>query len=155
MSDQFDFVSATDKPALLAITTPEWLSTAQAALVELGYKVHSIGSHSEFPGRFSQVPYQVVILEERFASESSEENLVLQTLQRMPMNQRRHTTVILLGDSFETLNALQGFQQSVHAVVNFTEIALLSQLVQKVVADNDLFLNNYREIQQRVVQAEK
>lgn len=153
MPDQFDFVSATDKPALLAITTPEWLSTAQAALVELGYKVHSIGSHSEFPGRFSQVPYQVVVLEEKFACESPDENLVLQTLQRMPMNQRRHTTVVLLGDSFETLNALQGFQQSVQAVVNFTEMALLSQLVQKVVADNDLFLNNFREIQQRVIQA--
>ncbi|MEO5804767.1 MAG: hypothetical protein ABIR24_14680 [Verrucomicrobiota bacterium] len=153
MSDQFDFVSATDKPALLAITTPEWLSTAQAALIELGYKVHSIGSHSEFPGRFSQVPYQVVVLEEKFACESPDENLVLQTLQRMPMNQRRHTTVVLLGDSFETLNALQGFQQSVQAVVNFTEMALLSQLVQKVVADNDLFLNNFREIQQRVIQA--
>jgi hypothetical protein len=155
MADQFDFVSATDKPALLAVSTPEWISTAQAALIELGYKVHCIGSHSEFPGRFSQVQYQVVILEERFSCEAASENLVLQTLQRMPMNQRRHTTVILLGDSFETLNALQGFKHSVHAVVNFTEIALLSQIVQKVVADNDAFLSNYRDIQQRVVQSEE
>ena len=155
MSDQFDFIGATDKPALLAISTPEWVSTAQAALVEIGYKVHGIANHSEFPGRFSQVPYHVVILEERFSCESPEENLVLQTMQRMPMNQRRHATVILMGDSFETLNALQGFKHSVHAVVNFTEMALLSQIVQKVVADNNLFLNSYREMQQRVIQADE
>ncbi len=155
MADHFDFVSPTDRAALLAITTPEWLSTAQMALLELGYKVHSIGSHTEFPARFSQVLYRVVILEERFSCESAGENLVLQTLQRMPMNQRRHTTVILLGDSFETLNALQGFKHSVHAVVNFTEIALLSQIVQKVVADNDSFLHVFRDIQQRATQAEE
>jgi hypothetical protein len=71
----------------------------------------------------------------------------------MPMNQRRHATVILLGDSYETLNLLQAFQHSVHAVVNFSEMALLAQLIQKIVADNDLFLNNFREIQLRITKA--
>jgi hypothetical protein len=153
MADQFDFVSATDKPALLAITTPEWLSTAEAALAELGYKVHSIANHSEFPNRFSQVPYQVVIIEEQFGGAPVSENLTLQTLQRMPVNQRRHATIILIGDSYETLHALQAFQQSVHAVINFSEIALLSQLVQKIAADNELFLTNFREIQTRVAKS--
>jgi len=36
----FDFISTTDKPALLAFSTPEWLDTARTALAELGYKVH-------------------------------------------------------------------------------------------------------------------
>ena len=38
MSAQFDFVSTTDKPALLAFSTPEWLEAARSALAELGYK---------------------------------------------------------------------------------------------------------------------
>jgi len=41
MSNKFDFISATDKPALLAFSTPEWLETAKTALTELGYKVHT------------------------------------------------------------------------------------------------------------------
>jgi hypothetical protein len=155
MAEQFDFISATDKPALLAITTPEWLSTTQVALAELGYKVHNIASHSEFPGRFSQVPYQVVIIEEQFGGGTVDENLTLQTMQQMPMNLRRHTAVILIGETFQTLNSLQAFQQSVHAVVNFSEMALLAQLVQKVVADNDMFLRNYRELQQRAIEAKE
>ena len=152
MSAQFDFISPTDKPALLAITTPEWASTAEVALAEAGYKVHSIASHSEFPGRFSQVPYQVVIIEEQFAGTPANENVALQTLQKMQMSLRRHATVILIGSSFQTFNAFQAFQQSVHAVVNFSEMSLLAQLVQKIVADNDLFLTNFREVQQRVAQ---
>jgi hypothetical protein len=152
MSEVFDFLSPTDKPALLAISTPEWLSMAQAALVELGYKVHAIAAHDEFPGRYSQVQYQVVIIEELFGGTIPTENITLQYIQRLPMNQRRHSVICLLSDAYETLNALQAFQQSVHAVINYSEMALLAQLIQKVVADNDLFLNTYRETQQRLAQ---
>jgi len=48
MAEDFDFVSATDKPALLAFSTPEWLDAARTALQELGYKVHTAATHGDF-----------------------------------------------------------------------------------------------------------
>ena len=150
MSTQFDFITTTDKPALLAFSTPEWMETARTALQELGYKVHTAATHSDFLIRFSQVRYQVVILEERFAANTVEENLTLHALQHMPMSQRRHTTVILLGDSYQTFTPLQAFQQSVHAVINSSELFLLKQLVEKAIADNTMFLTNYQETAARV-----
>lgn len=155
MSDKFDFIGANDKPALLAFSTPEWLEAAKTALEELGYKVHTAATHSDFLIRFSQVRYQVVILEERFAANSIEENLTLQALQKMPMGQRRHSTIILLGDSFQTFTPMQAYQQSVHAVINSSELFLLKQLVEKAVADTAVFLTNYREAQQRVFSSPK
>lgn len=152
MADRFDFVSATDKPALLALTRPEWITVVQTALSELGYKVQKIGTHLEFPSRFVQVPYQILVIEDEFADTPLAENLTLQTVQAMPMNQRRHTTIILIGESYETLNALQAFQMSVHAVINYSEMALFRQLVKKIISENDLFLSNFREISQRVAQ---
>ena len=79
----------------------------------------------------------------------SSENLTLQALQNMPMNQRRHATVILFGNSFQTFTPLQAFQQSVHAVINSSELFLLKQLIEKAVADNTLFLHSFREAQSR------
>jgi len=149
MSNKFDFLSATDKPALLAFSTPEWLESAKTALTELGYKVHTAATHGDFLIRFSQIRYQVVILEELFAANNIAENQTLQSLQIMPMSQRRHSTVILFGDSFQTFTPLQAFQQSVHAVINSSELFLLKQLIEKAVADNNLFLNGYREAQAR------
>jgi hypothetical protein len=149
MSNQFDFISATDKPALLAFSTPEWLEAARAALAELGYKVHTAATHTDFLIRFSQVHYHVVIVEELFAANNIGENLTLNALQQMPMDQRRHATVILLGNSFQTFTPLEAFQQSVHAVINSSELFLLKQLIEKAVADNVLFLNSYREAQNR------
>ena len=136
-------------------TTPDWRDTTNAALGGVGCKVHTAATHSDFLIRFSQVRYQVVLLEERFAANSIEENLTLQALQTMTMNHRRHCTFILLGDSFQTFTPMQAFQQSVHAVINSSELFLLKQLIEKAVADNTLFLTNYRETQQRVFTAAK
>ena len=144
------FITAADKPALIAFSTPDWLDTVKAALKELGYKVHTAATHSDFLIRFSQVRYQAVVLEERFAANTIEENLTLKALQTMPMNQRRHATVILFGDSFQTFTPMQAFQQSVHAVINNSELFLLKQLIEKAVADNDLFMHSFRDVQQRV-----
>jgi len=149
MTNKFDFISAGDKPALLAFSTPEWLEVARSALVELGYKVHTAATHTDFLIRFSQIHYEVVILEELFAANNLSENLTLQALQNMPMNQRRHATIMLLGDSFQTFTPMQAFQQSVHAVINTSELFLLKQLVEKAVADNTLFLHSFREAQSR------
>src|SRR6476660_4662120 len=150
MSSRFDFISATDKPALLAFSNPEWLESAKGALNELGYKVHTAATHGDFLIRFTQVRYHVVIVEELFAANNISENLTLQALQGMQMGQRRHSTVILFGESFQTFTPMQAFQQSVHAVINSSELFLLKQLIEKAVADNSLFLHSYREVQARV-----
>ncbi len=150
MSMDFDFVAATDKPALLGLSTPELQDTAKTALEQLGYKVHTAVNHGEFVHKFAQIPYQVVVTEELFAATTPEENESLIALQRMNMNLRRHAVVILFGFNMATFNPLQAFQQCAHAVVNPSEMFLLIQLVQKAVADNDLFLHTFREVQNRL-----
>jgi len=150
MPDNFEFISAADKPALIAFSTPEWMDTARTALEELGYKVHTAATHGDFHIRFSRLEYQVVVMEELFCANTLAENATLHELQEMPMNRRRHATIVLIGDSFQTFNPLQAFQQSVDAVVSRSEIFLLKQLIEKAVADNRQFLKDLRETQARV-----
>jgi hypothetical protein len=150
MNPSFDFISANDKPALIAFSSPEWLEETKVALQELGYKVHTAATHSDFLIRFSQAHYQVVLIEELFGANTPAENLALKAIQIMPMNQRRHATVLLVGNDFQTFTPMEAFKNSVHAVINSSELFLLKQLVEKAVADNTLFLHNYREVQRRV-----
>ncbi len=155
MAEEFDFISATDKPALLAFSTPEWLDAARTALQELGYKVHTAATHGDFLIRFSQFRYQVVIVEELYAANTISENLTLQALQNMPMSQRRHTTVILFGNSFQTFTPMQAFQQSVHSVINSSELFLLKQLIERSITDNEFFLHSFREAQATLYASDK
>ena len=150
MNPDFDFVGSGDKPAIIAFSTPEWLAEAKVALEELGYKVHTAATHSDFLTRFSQVRYQVVIVEELFGAHTPDENLTLKSLQAMPVGQRRHATVILIGNDFQTFSPMEAFKNSVHAVINSYELFLLKQLLEKAVADNNSFLQSYREVQNRI-----
>ena len=157
MVSEVEFIGLNDRPALLALSTPEWLDAAKSVLTEIGYKVHAASNHDDFIVRFSRIQYQVVLIEELFAANTPEENLSLRYIQQMQMGYRRHCVFILLGSSFNNLNALQAFQQSVHAVINRDELALLGPnilgpVVQRVVADNDLFLHIYRETQLQMAQ---
>jgi hypothetical protein len=155
MNNPFDFVTANDKPALIAFSTPDWLDTAKAALQELGYKVHTAATHSDFLLRFSQAQYQVVVVEELFGANTIDENLTLKSLQNMTSSLRRHATILLIGDSFQTFIPMEAFKHSVHAVINSSELFLLKQLVEKAVSDNNVFLNNFREVQHRIMSVGK
>ena len=150
MSIELEFLSATDKPALLGLSTPELQETAKTALEQLGFKVHTAVNHGEFLHKFAQVPYQLVVIEDLFSSTTPEENDSLRAIQRMSMSQRRQTVFILFGFDMATFNPMQAYQQGVHAVVNPSEMFLLIQLVQKAIADNDMFLHTYREAQRRM-----
>ena len=150
MAFEFDFIVATDKPALLALSTLELLASAKAALSELGYKVHIASNHDDFQLRFSRVQYNVLVMEQLFAAATPEENLSLRNLQLMPMSLRRHAVSVLFGESFQTLSPMQAFQYSVHAVVNPADLAAFGPIIQQTIADHDLFLQPYREAQQRV-----
>ena len=152
MSAAFDFLTTSDKPALLALSTPEWTELAKAALNELGYKVHQAATHSDFITNFTQVPYQIVIIEECFAADTAPENRSLTYLQTVAMQLRRHSTIILVGDSYTSFNPMEAYQQGVHLVVNRSEMLLLVQFIQKAIADNDVFLHGYRETQRRIAQ---
>ena len=150
MSDKFEFVGVGDQPALLAFSTPDWLDALRTATQELGYLVHTAATHSDFLIRFSQVRYPLVVLEECFAANTIQDNLTLRSLQGMPMAQRRHATVVLLGNSFQTFTPMQAFQQSVHAVINSSELFMIKQLIEKAVSDKTRFLQSLQEAQGRV-----
>ncbi|MBU6400123.1 MAG: hypothetical protein KGS61_07375 [Verrucomicrobia bacterium] len=155
MAIEFELLRPEDKPALLGLPTPEYLAAVRASLEGLEYKVHVAADGEEFLRRFARVQYQVVVLEESAAGAAAGGDADVQNplsdLQRMPMNLRRHAVVILVGKSFQSLNPMQAFQQSVHAVVNPTELSSFAQIVQKVAADSTLFLHIYRDTQQRIV----
>jgi 2-polyprenyl-6-methoxyphenol hydroxylase-like FAD-dependent oxidoreductase len=149
---EFEFIRPEDKPALLAMCNEEWTASVKAVVDELGYKSLEAANEADFLTRFSSIQFQLVIIDELFCAATPAENTTLQSLQVMPMSVRRHATIILIGDSFQTMHPLQAFQQSVHAVVNRADAATLAQIIQPVIADNSLFLHTFRDTQRRIAE---
>ena len=149
---EFEFIRPEDKPALLAMCNEEWLASVQAVVNDLGYKSLAATDAAEFLTRFSSIQFQLVIIDELFCAATPAENTALRDLQNMPMSVRRHATVILIGDSFQTMHPMQAFQQSVHAVVNRADAATLAQIIQPVIAETGIFMHTYRDTQRRIAE---
>jgi hypothetical protein len=127
-------------------------ATVKTALTGLGYKAHVVDNYEVFDFRYNQSNYQIVVIEETFAGSDSLENPTLRLMQNLSMGLRRHSVVFLLGASMETLNTMQAFAQSVHCVINYSELPMFAELAQKTLAENEMFLAPYRDIQRRVYQ---
>jgi len=152
MSLELEILSPTDRPVLLGISSPDILDYARGVVDQMGYKVHYAATHGEFLERFSRVPYEFVILEDAFGGVLPDSNAALTTLQTMPMALRRHAAVLLVSDVCESLNAMQAFEQSVHAVINRADIDKLMLVIQQVVYDTSTFMGVYRDVQSRIAQ---
>jgi len=150
--EEFDIIGPNDRPALLAISTPEVVGMVKTALTALGYKVHLVENHEQFDLRFRQISYHIAVIEETFAGADLLENPTLRMIQNLSMSQRRHATIFLVGPSMETLNTMQAFSHSVHCVINYSELPMLSELAQKVMAENEMFLTAFRDAQRHVYQ---
>ena len=151
MSFDTEFISNNAAPALLAINMPEWLARSRAILTQCGYKVRAASNHEDFYSRLTRTRYEVVVMEEGFSSDSIVDNVSLYRVQQMAMPERRNTTMIILGNSFETLNPRQAFQQSVHAVLHPDDIESLGPVVQQAVTNNSLFNEVFNAAEQRLM----
>jgi hypothetical protein len=150
--EDFDIIGPHDHPAILAVSTPDLALFVKKTLTDMDYKVHIVDRPLLFELRYSQVNYEIVFVEETFAGSDPAENAALKLIQYLPMSQRRHSVVFLIGSGYETLNTMQAFALSAHCVVNLVDLPMLTELIQKTVAENDLFLGVFREAQRRVYQ---
>lgn len=140
-----DFFEPGGKTALLCAASGV-ADAAAAALHELGYKFHSADSAGAALERMKYTQYDCIVVDERFAGATLQTNPILNHLAPLPMAQRRHSLVCLVGDSFKTLDALQAFGQSVHVVVNTADLSSLAPILQRSAGEFEKQYKIYREV---------
>jgi hypothetical protein len=62
------------------------------------------------------------------------------------MGQRRYSYTVLIGTSVRTLDAMQAFANSVHLVVNSTDIGNVGPVLKRGLADFDRLYATYRNV---------
>jgi hypothetical protein len=141
---RMDFFELGDKTSLIC-ADPSTTETAREALKELGYKSHLAETAEMAIERLRYTPYDVVVIHEEFAGSSLRSNALLNYLATLPMAQRRHAFVCLIGSSFKTLDAMQAFTQSVHLVVHPMDLPNLTAILKKSTAEFVLLYKIYND----------
>ena len=142
--EKTDFFELGDKTSLICgdSSTTE---AARATLRELGYKFHIAETPELAIERMRYTNYDCIIVLENFAGGSLRSNAVLNYLTPLPMAQRRFSFVCLVGPSFETLDAMQAFAQSVHLVLNPADLPNLTAILKKGLAEFELLYRAYKD----------
>ena len=142
--EKMDFFELGDKTSLIC-GDPSTTETAKDTLRQLGFKVHTAETPELAIERMRYTNYDVIILHENFAGGSLRSNAVLNFLASLPMAQRRYWFVCLIGPSLQTLDAMQAFAQSVHLVLNPSDLPNLTAVLKKGLAEHELLYRGYKD----------
>src|SRR5436190_9427910 len=144
-TEKMDFFELGDKTSLIC-ADPNTTEAVKPTIRELGFKLHTAETPELAIERMRYTNYDCIIVHENFAGSSLRSNAVLNFLTTLPMAQRRHWFVCLVGASFKTLDAMQAFAQSVHLVMNPLDLPNLTAILRKSLAENDLLYRSYKDI---------
>jgi DNA-binding response OmpR family regulator len=142
---KIDFFELGDKTSLVC-ADPTTTEVVRSTLKELGYKSHVAETAEMAIERFRYTPYDIVVIHENFAGNSLLSNALLNYLATLPMAQRRHALVCLIGSSFKTLDAMQAFTQSVHLVVHPADLQNLTAILKKSAAEFAVLYKVYNDV---------
>jgi hypothetical protein len=142
--EKMDFFELGDKTSLIC-ADPYTTDVAKATLKELGFKFHIAETPETAIERIRYTIYDCIVLHENFAGSSLRANPVLNYLVPLPMAHRRHSFVCLVGSSFKTLDALQAFTESVHLVLNSSDLPNFGPILKKGLAEFESLYRTYKE----------
>ena len=140
-----DFFELGDKTSLICADSAT-TESVKATLRELGFKFHTAETPELAVERMRYQNYDCVVVHENFAGSSLRSNAILNYLSPLPMAQRRYSYVCLVGPSFKTLDAMQAFQQSVHLVLNPSDLPNLGPILKKGLAEFEQLYRAYKDI---------
>lgn len=132
------------KTALVCEDSAEMRSGITSALNELKYKVETASGADDAFEKLKFNRYDVIVLNEKFGG-SPENNAVYKHLQFMPMSNRRHIFLALIGQNFKTADNMTAFSRSANVVVSENDVSNLKAILKKSIADNDQFYKVYKE----------
>lgn len=141
----FDFIGMNNDTALVCECDSAIKEKITKALADMDYHVTEPATDREALKNMRFHAYDLVVVDEKFATDSQGSNEVLSYLQHMSATTRRHTLVALLSDSYRTLDNMAAFNQSVNLVINKKNIDDFAAIIKRGVDDNKTFYNVFRE----------
>jgi len=138
-----DFFELGDRTSIIC-ADPATAEIVRGSLKDIGFKTHFADSDDDALERIRYTQYNCIVVHENFAGATLHSNAVMQYLAPLPMPQRRGSFICLIGDSFNTLDAMQAFAHSVHVVVNLLDLPNLTAILKKSFAEFELTYRIYR-----------
>ena len=140
------------KLALVAESDPDQIEKLKESIEDLGYRYVSVESTSQAISKMRFHTFELVLLSDRFDGIDLAQSPVLQYLNHLSMSIRRRMFVVLVGDSFHTMDNMAAFTMSANLVVGRRDLDKLTGILKNAIVDNEKF---YKVLVDTLVEAGK
>ena len=89
--------------------------------------------------------FNVIVVDENFDTVVWEVNYVLKYIETLIMPVRRQTFVVLISETYPTMDNMRAYNKSVNLIINKKEIAEAALILKKEIADNSDFYYLFKE----------
>lgn len=141
----FDFVEEGGTTALICESDPAIRAAISGALTGKGYQITEAATAREALKSMRFHIYDVVVANDSFDRSGKEANAVLDYLENLSMTTRRQIFVVLLSDTYRTLDNMAAFNRSVNITINMKSIDDVDKIIAQGKADNEAFYHIFRE----------
>ncbi|MGA1841798.1 MAG: hypothetical protein ACMUIU_14330 [bacterium] len=115
------------------------------ALNEIGLSsVSQALSQKEALDKMKYNLYDIVVIEDGFGG-PIEESQIMSEFQNMSVSQRRQIFLVIIGDRWETANAIQAFSLSVNLIVNYRLLDKIKEGIASAMIRNNRFYKVFNE----------
>ena len=142
----FDFIEEDVKTALICETEPFFLKAITSLLEAEEYHTVKVDKIRAALSKLRFHTFDLIIINEKFATTDPDSNSVLKQLERMEMAVRRKIFVVLVTERFRTMDYLVALNKSVNLIINTKDITHLEKILFKEIASNEMFYRSYNEI---------
>lgn len=114
-------------------------------LTGMGYQVSLPASSEEVLRGMRFHVYDLVIVDENFATADQTQNQILAYLESLPMSTRRRMFVAMVSSRFQTNDSLAAFNHSVNIVINPQNIDETDRILRTAIQENNSFYHVFKE----------
>jgi CheY-like chemotaxis protein len=144
-----DFMGEVGVTALVCESDPTTRKKICQVFEELGYKITTPTTAKDALGAMRFHIFDIIVLNDHFDTEAGLPNLILQHLQEIPMSLRRRFVVVLVSNTYRTMDNMAALNRSVNMVIHTQNIDNMAAIIKRGVADHRAFYHVFQETLQK------
>jgi len=145
-----DSYGESERLALVVVADTHPLESLKETLEELGYNPIRSRNTREAIAKVRFHNFDMIILSDLFDNTPLEQSPILQYLNHLSMSVRRKMFVLLLSDTFRTMDHMMAFTMSANLVANWKDLDSFSNILPRALSDNEsfykVFMDTLKEI---------
>ena len=145
----FGYKDAINETAMICENDSATRQKISSTLKSLDYNVIESATFKEVLKYLNFHTFNVIVVNEIFDTGTGEINNVLNYVEHLSMSTRRQIFVVLISETFATMDYMHALNKSVNLIINKDEISELGLIIKKEIEENEYFYHVFKEFHRK------